>query len=150
MTMPVEAQELKLTDEIKEAVNGALMNGTPIIVAYVDAEGQPSLSFRGSTQAYGDQQLAFWARKAEGGIVDAIQERPRVTFFYRDAQKRTTIQFRGRAHVDNSDATREHVYTHAPEQEQRVDPERKGTPVIIDLDRVEGMMAGSRIQMKRE
>src|SRR5581483_11544133 len=53
---------LALTDEIKTAVAGAFDNGTPIVVAYVDAEGVPHLSLRGSTQPYSDTQLAMWIR----------------------------------------------------------------------------------------
>src|SRR5437016_4347838 len=32
--------DLNLTDDIKTAVNGALNDGTPVVVAYVDQEGQ--------------------------------------------------------------------------------------------------------------
>src|SRR5437870_1405931 len=47
--VPPPAQPLVLTDAITTAVNGALSNGTPIVVAYVDGEGAPHLSLRGST-----------------------------------------------------------------------------------------------------
>lgn len=140
--------ELKLTDEIKEAVNGALLNRTPIMVAYVDEEGQPSLSFRGSTQAYSDTQLAIWVRNPEGGLQKALQKNDRITLFYRDPEKRITLQFRGRARIQNDEATREHVYTHAPQPEQNADPQRRGFPLIIDLHRVDGVMPGFRVQMR--
>ena len=44
------------------------------------------------------------------------------------------LQFRGRARVDNSEETREKVYNAIPEPEQNADREKKGSPVIIDLD----------------
>jgi len=141
--------ELKLTPEIKEAVNGALLNRTPIIVAYVDEDGQPSLSFRGSTQAYSDTQLAVWVRNPEGGLQKALAKNNRVTLFYRDPEKRITLQFRGRGHIENDAKTRETVYNNAPEPERNADREQKGFPLIIDLDRVDGVMPGFRVQMRR-
>jgi hypothetical protein len=140
---------MKITDEIKEAVNGALSNRTPIIVAYVDEDGQPSLSFRGSTQVYSDDQLAIWVRNPEGGLLRALQKNPRVTLMYRNPENRTTLQFRGRGRMDNSESVRAHVYNNAPEAERNADKEQKGMPLILDLDRVDGTIPGFRVQMRR-
>ena len=73
---PPPVTELALTPEIVAAVNGALANATPVIVAYVDASGIPHLSLRGSTQAFGDQQLAIWIRDPQGGLLAAIEDNP--------------------------------------------------------------------------
>jgi hypothetical protein len=150
MQTPPTPTALQLTDEIKSVVNGALTNGTPFVVAYVDVNGQPSLSLRGSTQAYSDDQLAIWIRNPEGGLLNSLEKNPRVTLFYRDSATRTTLQFRGRAHVENSPPVREHVYNSAPEQERNADKEQKGIPLIIDLDRVDGVIPGTRIMMRRD
>jgi hypothetical protein len=37
-------------------------------------------------------------------------------------------------------ADRDRVYANAPEIEQRADAEKKGAGVIVDLDRVEGLL----------
>jgi hypothetical protein len=140
---------MKLTQEIKEAVNGALGNRTPIMVAYVDEEGQPSLSFRGSTQAYSDDQLAIWVRNPEGGLQNALKKNNRVTLFYRDPEKRMTLQFKGRGHIENDPKTRETVYNNAPEVERNADRDQKGFPLIVDLERVDGIMPGIRVQMRK-
>jgi len=50
---------IDLTGEIAEHVNGALVAGNPMVLASVDREGRPRLSFRGSTQAYSKDQLGF-------------------------------------------------------------------------------------------
>jgi hypothetical protein len=144
----VPLTELKLTPEIKEAVNGALANRTPIMVAYVDEEGQPSLSFRGSTQAYSDTQLAIWVRNPEGGLQHALDNNNRITLFYRDPEKRITLQFRGKARKHEDEATRQTVYNNAPEVERNADREMKGFPLVIDLHRVDGVMPGIRVQMR--
>jgi uncharacterized protein GlcG (DUF336 family) len=145
----VPLTDMKLTDEIKEAVNGALANRTPVMVAYVDEEGQPSLSFRGSTQAYSDNQLAVWVRNPEGGLQNALKKNNRVTLFYRDTEKRMTLQFKGQGHIESDAKTRETVYNNSPEGERNADREQKGFALIIDLDRVDGIMPGIRVQMRK-
>jgi hypothetical protein len=142
--------QMKLTDEIKNAVNSAFTSGKPVLWAYVDPDGQPSLSFRGSTYAYSDDQLAVWIRNPEGGMLKALtMGHDRVTAVYRDPETRANIQFRGKGRLDNSEATREKVYSSIPEAEQNADREKKGQPLIIDLERVDGIMPGVRIAMRR-
>jgi len=141
---------IQLTGEMREAVNGALANGTPVIVAYVDERGQPNLSFRGSAQVYGDDQLAIWVRNPEGGLQRALAAQPRVTLLYRNPQTRMMLNFQGRGHFDASDAARATVYENSPQPEQNADRERKGMALIIDLDRVTGVVPGGRVMMERQ
>ena len=146
MTAP---SDVKLNEEIREAINGALVAGNPVVVAYVDERGQPSLSFRGSTQAYSDDQLAIWVRNPEGGLLRSLEKNPRVTLLYRNPQTRMNLNIQGRGRVENTDDVREKVYTSAPENEQKADPDRKGLPLIIDVDRVNGAGPNGRISMQR-
>jgi hypothetical protein len=143
--------ELKLSDQIKQMVNTSFTSGKPIIVAYTDANGAPSLSFRGSAIAYSDTQLAIWARNPEGGLQKAIAANPRLTMLYRNPgpDDRAMLQFRGVARIQNDDATREKVYSNIPEAEQNADREKKGSPVILDLERVDGFMPGARVAMRK-
>jgi len=131
---------LTLTDEIKGLVNGALANGTPVLIAVVTKDGKPRMSFRGSLQTMGDDQLSFWARRLEGETVEGIKAHPDVAVLYRDGAKRVILQLAGRARIATDPAERDRVFEAAPEVEQRADPERKGGGVVIDLDRVEGML----------
>jgi hypothetical protein len=130
---------IDLNDEIREHVNGALMAGNPLIVASVDEEGKPRLSYRGSTQVFSKDQLGFWARNAEGSTLSAIAANPHVALMYRHPGQRVFLQFSGRARVAEG-PDRERVYDSAPEFEQKADPDRKGVGVIIDLDKVEGIL----------
>jgi general stress protein 26 len=129
-----------LSDEIKGLVNGALANGTPVLIAVVTRDGKPRMSFRGSLQTMDDDKLSFWARRLEGETVEGVRAHPDVAVLYRDGPKRVIVQFAGRARIATDPAEREQVYAAAPEIEQRADPERKGGGVVIDLDRVEGML----------
>jgi hypothetical protein len=147
---PEPLTAMKLTDEIKNVVNNSFTSGKPILFAYVDPDGQPSLSFRGSAHAYSDNQIAIWIRNPEGGLLKSLNGgNNRITAMYRDPETRASIQFRGKGTLDNSEATRERVYNAIPEAERNADREKKGQPLIIDLDRVDGFMPGVRIAMRR-
>lgn len=132
--MPIE-----LTDEIREHVNGALMSGNPMILASVDAAGKPRLSYRGSTQVYSPDQLGFWARNAEGTTAGSIGANPNVALIYRHPAQRVVLQFAGRARVVEG-AERDRVYDQAPEFERNADLGKKGLAVVIDLDKVTGVL----------
>src|SRR2546426_4187758 len=73
---PPPVTKLELDDDIKNAVNGALEAGHPIVMGYVGDSGYPRLSFRGSTQVYGPQQLAIWVRKPGGRIPEGDRRAP--------------------------------------------------------------------------
>jgi len=147
---PPEPVRVKMTDAMRGAVNGALLNRTPVIVAYVDAGGQPHLSFRGSTQVLSDDQLAMWIRAPQGGLVSALEHNPKLALFYRDPETRTAYQFHGRGHVAADPATADTVYANAPEPERNLDSQRHGVAVVVDVDRVEGRDANGPVLMTRD
>jgi len=135
-----EPSGIVLTEEIRRHVNAALAEGHPMILASVDEAGRPRLSYRGSVQVFSDDQLGAWARNAEGSTLTAIAANPHVTLMYRKPAERVLLQFSGRARVATDPAESARVYESAPEFEQKADPDRKGAGLIIDLDRVEGML----------
>jgi general stress protein 26 len=130
--------DLKLPAEVKELVNRALATNHPIAVAHTDENGQPVMSFRGSTQVFSDDQLAIWVRHSDGRFIQAIQKNPKLALVYRDNDKKATYMFQGRARVANDPNIRKQVYDNSPEPERKHDFALLGTPVIIDLDSVEG------------
>jgi hypothetical protein len=146
---------LRLTDELKGLVNDALAMRHPMLLAYVDADGQPVLSFRGSTQVFTDTQLAVWVRNSGGGLLTAIARNPKVALMYRDEDKKATFQFQGRARVVGSESDCRKVYEASHKVEQDHDFARLGVALIIDLDRVEGYAGLSaagqvgRVNMRR-
>ncbi len=137
---------IELTDEMREAIGSALTDRTPLIVAYVDADGQPSVSLRGSTQAYGSDQLAIWVRNPNGGMLPAILANPKLALMYRNPATRLAWQFHGRARRDDSEQVRRTVYDNSPEGERNADPDQKGVAIIIDVDRV---IARGEVLMER-
>jgi hypothetical protein len=123
---------------VRGIINGALNNGTPIVVAYTDENGQPVLSLRGSTQVYSDTQLCIWVRNADGGIVKGMDRNNRVSLLYRDSKVRTTLIMQGRGHVETDPVVRDRVYQLSPEVEQNHDPGHKGAALIIDITSLQG------------
>jgi hypothetical protein len=148
---PPVLTELKLSPGLKETVNTALARGRMMSVAYVSPDGRPELSFRGSVQAYSDTQLAIWVRNPAGGILKAITSRhPHITLLYGElgAQSKAFVTFRGRGRVESSESVRRKVYDDSPEGERNLDKDRKGVPLIIDLDSVDGFFGGNVLKMR--
>ncbi|HLZ68497.1 MAG TPA: pyridoxamine 5'-phosphate oxidase family protein [Dehalococcoidia bacterium] len=138
-----------LPDFVRGLVNGALANGTPLTLAYVDAEGRPVQSLRGSTHVFSDHQLAIWLRNPNSGMAQAMQRNPALSLLYRDSKTRTTLIFQGRGHVEADPAVRERVFALSPEVEQNHDPERHGLALIIDVERVQGASPRGSVRMER-
>jgi hypothetical protein len=122
--------------------------GAPTVLGYVKEQGQPRLSFRGTTQVYSEHQLALWARYEDAGLPTGIQKNPQVSVVYY-ARGSGNLIFEGRAHIENAPAVRDHVFEHSPVVEQRADPERRGVAIVIDVDKVNGRLGGERVNMAR-
>jgi hypothetical protein len=146
---PVPPQELSLTDDIKRAVDGALDNKTPMLIAYRDDGSNIHLSFRGSIHAYGDDALALWARDPQGGLPRNIAARPQVTLFYHDPATRTSYSFYGRARVEAEPAARSAIYAGSNPREQQADFGQRGVAIVVELDKLEGRGPAGRILMLR-
>ncbi len=147
--------ELKLTDEIKKTVNEAYVpNDRPILMAHVDMDGKPVMTWRGSVCAISDTQIGVWARNAEGGTASSLEAHPDVMLVYRESggpgqRSRATLNFKGKARVDDTPEARQAVWDTMPQRERDSDPEMKGVAIIVDLESVTGMLPGVRLQMTK-
>lgn len=135
---PAQKDTLRLTPKLKELINNALATRHPMLIAYADESGQPVLSFRGSVQAFSDDQLALWLRNEQGQMLRSIQSNPKVALMYRDEDSKATYQFQGRARVTSNETERQRIYNASAAVEQAHDFAQLGVAVVIDLDRVEG------------
>jgi hypothetical protein len=150
MSAPPILTELKLSADMKKAVNTAFERMKPVVISYIE-NGAPKLSYRGSTQAYSDTALAIWVRMPDGPILEAVQKNPAVALIYGDFRMdgRDFMVFRGKARIDKTEAARNRVYESSHAFEQSQDKDRKGNALIIDLDSVEGFFGGALLKMKR-
>jgi hypothetical protein len=135
---PAPSTALRLPTDLKKLVDNALASRHPMLVAYTDESGQPVLSFRGSMQAFSDDQLALWVRNPEGGMLRSLRKNPKVALMYRDEDSKATYQFQGRARVTTDAAERQRIYESSAVVEQAHDFAQLGVALIIDLDCVEG------------
>lgn len=123
---------------VRGIIDGALANGTPMVVGYVDAAGEASLSLRGSVQVYSPTQLCIWLRSAEGGLATAAEINATISLLYRDSKLRTTLLIKGRGHIERDQEARRRVYELSPEVEQMHSPERTGAALVIDVAELRG------------
>jgi uncharacterized pyridoxamine 5'-phosphate oxidase family protein len=127
---------VELTEEFTTAINNAFTDGFPITWTSVGSDGQPTLAFFGTTQAYSDHEIAIWMRTTNRGFLARIEENPQVAMIYRNPAARLAFQIHGEARRVDDPAVKKHVYDSAPELEQKADPERLGTAVIVEVTRV--------------
>jgi hypothetical protein len=123
---------------VRGLIDNALINGTPMVLSYVNEFGEPQMSLRGSTRVYGPRQLSIWLRTRGGGLSKAIAQNPHVALLYRDSRTRSTLTIKGIAHIDETESTRERVYGLAPEVEQLHDPHHDGAALLIDVTDLRG------------
>jgi hypothetical protein len=134
---PGPAAPMVMDEALRARFDTALAGQHAMYVAYVDREGRPHLSMRGSILTLGPDSLGLWARNG-GGMPDAIAHNPNVALFYRDEVARATYQLAGRARIATDDATRRRIFDAMPILEQRHDFAELGTAIVIDLDLVTG------------
>jgi hypothetical protein len=134
-------------DFVSRRINNALANDTPLCVGYVNEEGQPQLSLRGSTLVFSPNQVAIWVRQATGGMAKSIEKNPNMMLLFRDSGERSTITFQGKGHIQNDDATRKKLWDMIPEVERNHETWESGAPLIIDLDRVDGGTPDGRVRV---
>lgn len=135
---------VQIPEDVVARVNAARDAGKPLALAYVAPDGFPVLSLRGSVHVHSKDQLAMWARHADGDFVRAIRQNPKVALIYRDNDDRSTYTFSGLAHVEDDEAARDRVFSESPKGERDHDPDRDGAAIVIDLRHVEGGVVSVR------
>jgi len=128
-----------LTPEITALITNALDTGNVLLLAAVDKDNRPVLSFRGSAAVFSETQISLWARNAEGGTIAAIEQNPNVALVYRSPTT-PVLHFIGRARIADDEADRDRAYELSHERERAADPKRKGRAIIVDLDAVRGVI----------
>ncbi|MFI5266215.1 MAG: pyridoxamine 5'-phosphate oxidase family protein [Chloroflexota bacterium] len=137
-----------IPDFVKGLVDSARMNNAPLTAAYTGENGEPVLSFRGSTQVYSPTQLSMWLRNPDGAMVRALAKNPRMALSYFDPVGNWFI-FEGRARVASDPDVTRRVFQLLPEVERNHDPDCHGAALIVDVDHLEGSTAWGRVRMVR-
>ena len=123
---------------MQTAVNSALADRAPCLIATASADGRPSIGYRGSMLAFTSSALAYWERTNRRGL-ENVESNPHVVVLYRNPETRQAWKFFGQATIHRDDKTRDDVMARVVQPELDRDPDHKGYAVIIELDRVESM-----------
>lgn len=126
---------IHLTDEMAAALETALVDRNPCLVATSSAHGMPDVSYRGSVMVFDAEHLAFWER-AKGETLSNIRENPGVCVLYRNAETRVGWRFYGVADVLQDGDVRSAIMERVNQFEIAQDPERTGYAILIRVDRV--------------
>lgn len=134
---------IKMTDAIRGVLNSALADGTPCLLGTATKDGYPQISPKGSIVVFNDDTLCYWERSNRSAM-KRVGENPHVVIFYRNTDKAKDIPFRagcmrfyGDVRAVTAGPERDQVWELIPEAERRPDPEKKGTAMLVRLDRVE-------------
>lgn len=146
---PAPPAPLAIDEQIAVTIDGALDNKTPVIAAYVDADGVPHVSPRGTVQSWSATEVAMWARDPNGGMLRAIPTNPSVSLFYRDPATRIAYEITGRMRVTEDPDERQRVFDRSPKIERNFDPLLRGKAIIVDVVSLSGNDARGRINMQR-
>lgn len=122
-------------------VNESLADGAACLVGTVSADGQPQISPKGSVLVFGPSTLAFWERSNRTAIGN-IRSNDRVVVYFRNPARAeelpqgAALRFYGTARVVESGPERDAVMAKVVQKELDADPGRKGSAVIIEVDRI--------------
>jgi len=146
---PAPQQTDTIPDTARGLINGALRNNTPMSVAYVDEDGKPSLSLRGSVQVYSPTQLSIWLRSKTGGLPNAIAKNPNIALLYRDSNTRSTLMVQGVAHLETDPEICARVWNNIQDVEQKHESHETGCALIIDVTKMQGGTPRGGVRMQR-
>ena len=138
---------IELDDDVKARLAEAIDSGNVLTAAYVDTDGKPHISFYGSTHVHGPDSLAVWVRKPDSELLATLPERPHMAFIYGDVSNRVYYTFEGRGRV--AEAERERIYQEMHPIERQFDPDAKGVPVVIELDRFTSLSVAGKVVQER-
>lgn len=137
---------ITLTDQMREMVDHALDNGCPCIIATTSAKGEPDIGYKGSMMVFDGESLAYWERTRRQHLKNLL-ENPHVVVLFRDPKTRINWRFHGVATIHEKGAIRDQVMARTVKAELEKDAERKGSAVIIRVDKVTNL-AGEVLQTR--
>jgi hypothetical protein len=132
-----EVTDIDLT-KWADAINNALADATPCLLATADGSGHPDIAFKGSMMVFDKDHLAWWERSLAEQI-EQVAENPHIVVLYRnttEARRIPHMRLYGDATLYRSGEMREKVMAKTVQRELDQDPERKGFAVVVQVNRV--------------
>lgn len=129
-----------LTTAMRTRIDRAEEEGMPVLFAFTTRGGRPEQIYRKTAHTRGSDQLAFWNPRPDGSFLDAIATDARVSAIYRHADTHEMLEMAGRAKLVESEEEARAIYDARSGAAKDGDPDRTGVAVLIDLERVTGLI----------
>lgn len=136
---------INLNEAMSQAIDNALVDRAPVLVATASGAGMPDLAYKGSVMVFDSEHLAWWERSL-GTTLSNVRENGQACLYYRNPATRQSWKFFGVAEVHDEGALREQVMGRTIALELDKDPERKGVAVVVRVDRV--IEAGKEVMVR--
>ena len=133
-------EPIVLSTAMRARIDEAEGDLMPMLFAYVTPEGRPEQMYRSGTHAHRADQLAFWNPRPNGSFLASLAENPRISAIYRHDHTHEMLEMSGQARVVDDEDEARRIYDARADAMRRVDPKRSGVAVVIDLDRVTGLI----------
>ena len=121
--------------EYADAINNALAEGAPCVVATNGESGIPDIGYKGSVTVYDKDNLAYWER-TRGQTLENLRRSPGIAVLFFNRNRGKMLRFFGNATVLDEGPVREKIMAQTPQPELDRDPERKGVGVLIRVETV--------------
>ncbi len=135
----------KIPAKLHDYINDAFPQNVILVGTCLD-DGFAQISPRGSVIVYDDETLGFWDR-GRGKTHDSVKDGTKVTFYYRNTALRDEgllpkggiARFYGTAKLHMDDEVSDHIYDTMKEAERDRDAEKKGSGVLVKIERAEDL-----------
>ena len=124
---------ITLTDEMATALDNAVAQHCPCLVATVSRKGVPDPYHRGSVMVFDADHLAFW-EPARGEMLSNLMRNPNIVVSYRNPETQQSWRFYGKAQVLKDGPVRLQIMERVNPFELAQDAE--GYAILIRVDRV--------------
>lgn len=133
-------EPIVLTRAMRARIDRAENDRMPVLFAYVTPEGRPEQIYRSGAHTHGNDQLRFWNPRPDGSFLASIATNPRVSAIYRHDETHEMLEMSGLARVVDDEEEARRIYDACGDAARRADPGRIGVAVVIDLERVTGLI----------
>ena len=135
----------KIPTILQNFINSAFPENV-VLVGTTLEDGFVQISPRGSVIVFDDETIGFWDR-GQGRTHDTVKNGTKVTFYYRNTALRTDgtlpkggiARFYGSAKLHQDGQVCDNVYERMASAERERDPDKKGSAVLVKIERAEDL-----------
>ena len=135
----------RIPTNLHKYINSAFPENV-VLVGTALPDGFVQISPRGSVIVYDDETIGFWDR-GQGRTHDTVKNGTKVTIYYRNTDLRADgtlpkggiARFYGTAQLHQDGQVYDDVYERMAAPERERDPDKKGSAVLVKIERAEDL-----------